>query len=171
MGSMVEIKPIYYRRFGSQIWRHSKQVAYLSGELCQSDPNTAFMLGLVHDVGKIAIFKMLLDAFDLSDPGEQPKSSPFKKVMTTKSLTLSALLVKCWQLPQIFECSLDQLANTCNKPTDELTLAVWRANLISECSMLLQVNLLQEESLNKLLADADITPEQFDIYHEKLKEF
>ncbi|MEC4727155.1 HDOD domain-containing protein [Shewanella sp. D64] len=171
MGELGDIKPIYYRRFGSQIWRHSKQVSYLSGELCQNDPDTAFMLGLLHDVGKIAIFKMLLDAFHQAEPGEQPKSSLFKQVMTTKSLSLSTSLAKYWNLPEIFESSLSQLANSDTKPSASLSLAVWRANLISECSMLFEVNQLQDECLNKLLIDADITREQFDIYHEKLKDF
>jgi hypothetical protein len=37
--------------------------------------------------------------------------------------------------------------------------------------MLFEANQLQEERLNTLLIDAGITREQFDIYHEKLKEF
>ncbi|GGI89367.1 metal-dependent phosphohydrolase [Shewanella hanedai] len=171
MGEVTGVKPIYYRRFGSQIWRHSKQVSYLSAELSLSDPDTAFMLGLIHDVGKIAIFKMLLDAFHQAEPGEQPKSLLFKQVMTTKSLNLSALLAKHWMLPEVFETSLTQLAECDTKPSDCLPLAVWRANLISECSMLFEANQLQEERLNTLLIDAGITREQFDIYHEKLKEF
>lgn len=171
MGELGDIKPIYYRLFGSQIWRHSKQVSYLSEELCQWDPDTAFMLGLLHDVGKMAIFKMLLDAFHQAEPGEQPKSSLFKQVMTIKSLSLSTSLAKYWNLPAIFESSLSQLANSDAKPSDSLSLVVWRANLISECSMLFEANKLQEDCLNKLLGDAEITREQFDIYHEKLQEF
>ncbi len=171
MGEVVEIKPIYYRRFGLQIWRHSQQVSYLSAEFGKCDPDTAFMLGLLHDVGKIAIFKMLLDAFHQAEPGEQPSSSLFKQVMTTKSLSLSALLAKHWQLPVIFETSLSELASSHSKPTGELAWAVWRANLVSECSMLFQANQLDEDCLTRLLMDANLTREQFDIYHEKLKMF
>lgn len=89
---MLDIKPIYFRRFGAEIWRHSMQVAFLTSELSEEDRDTAFLLGLLHDVGKLAIFKMLLDAFVQAEPGEQPNSWLFRQVMTAKSLTLSALL-------------------------------------------------------------------------------
>ena len=170
---MIEIKPIYYRRFGLQIWRHSMQVAFLSSELAaqlpNEDPDTAFMLGLLHDVGKIAIFKMLLDGFHLADPGELPSSSLFRQVMTSKSLSLSALLARCWQLPASFETSLNALANTSAKPTERLAAVVWKANLISECSMLHEAGKLDETCLNRLLIDADLTREEFDRLHERLK--
>ncbi len=172
---MIEIKPIYYRRFGLQIWRHSMQVAFLSfelaSELSNEDPDTAFMLGLLHDVGKIAIFKMLLDGFNLADPGELPSSSLFRQVMTSKSLSLSALLARCWQLPASFEASLNALANTSAKPTERLAAVVWKANLISECSMLHKAGKLDEICLSRLLIDADLTREEFDLFHEKLKTF
>lgn len=172
---MIEIKPIYYRRFGLNIWRHSKQVAFLSVELAEglsdTDQDAVFMLGLLHDVGKIAIFKMLIDAFYQAEPGEQPNSWLFRQIMTSKSLTLSALLARCWQLPQRFESSLNQLANMNAKPTEALAATVWRANLISECSMLYQAKKLDEACLARLLIDADLSREEFDGLHEKLKEF
>ncbi|MPY26388.1 HDOD domain-containing protein [Shewanella psychropiezotolerans] len=171
---MIVIKPIYYRRFGLQIWRHSMQVAYLSSELAadhsDQDPDTAFLLGLLHDVGKIAIFKMLLDEFQIAEPGEQPSSWLFRQVMTTKSLSLSALLAQCWHLPVCFESSLSQLANLDSTPTEPLAALVWRANLISECSMLYHGKKLDEPCLARLLIDANLSRDEFEVLHEKLKE-
>ncbi len=167
----IEIKPIYFRRFGSQIWRHSMQVAYLASELVKEDSESAFMLGLIHDVGKIAIFKLLLEAFKQAEPGEQPCSSLFKQVMTAKSLSLSALLVQHWELPAIFMAELGRLAIVDSKPVGGLAEAVWRANLISECSMLLEVGKLQEQQLNRLLIDTGIDRAGFDELHQKLIQF
>lgn len=167
----IEIKPIYFRRFGSQIWRHSMQVAYLASELVEEDSESAFMLGLIHDVGKIAIFKLLLEAFKQAEPGEQPCSSLFKQVMTAKSLSLSALLVQYWELPAIFKAELSRLAIVDSKPAGGLAEAVWRANLISECSMLLEVGKLQEQQLIRLLTDTGIDRASFDELHQKLIQF
>lgn len=167
----IEIKPIYFRRFGSQIWRHSMQVAYLASELVEEDSESAFMLGLIHDVGKIAIFKLLLEAFKQAEPGEQPCSSLFKQVMTAKSLSLSALLVQYWELPAIFKAELSRLAIVDSKPVGGLAEAVWRANLISECSMLLEAGKLQEQQLNRLLMDTGIDRTGFDELHQKLIQF
>lgn len=168
---VVDIKPIYFRRFGAQIWRHSMQVAFLSSELADADADSAFLLGLLHDVGKIAIFKILLEAFKQADPGEQPSSGLFRQVMTSKSLSLSALLANCWALPLSFESELNRLAVVDSKPAGGLAAVVWRANLISECSMLHQAGLLESGCLNRLLSDAELTREEFDVLHEKLQQF
>lgn len=168
---MIDIKPIYFRRFGAEIWRHSMQVAFLSGELVEQDSDSAFLLGLLHDVGKIAIFKMLIDAFYQAEPGEQPNSVLFSQLMTSKSLTLSALLAKYWQIPETFADNLSLLANVNIAPHSGAAKAVWRANVISECSMLLQANKLSEQMLIKLLGQVDISREAFDSLHQKLIEF
>ncbi|MCT8988256.1 HDOD domain-containing protein [Shewanella sp. KJ10-1] len=169
---MIDIKPIYFRRFGAEIWRHSMQVAFLASELANAEQSdSAFLLGLLHDVGKIAIFKMLVDAFHQAEPGEQPSSTLFKQVMTTKSLTLSALLARFWRLPEHFEAPLTLLANTNIKPDDEMTLIIWKANIISECSMLQQVDKLPQKELVVLLAQVGITEQEFAELHEKLLEF
>ncbi|GAA0780870.1 MULTISPECIES: HDOD domain-containing protein [Pseudomonadati] len=168
---MIDVKPIYFRRFGAEIWRHSMQVAFLSGELAEQDSDSAFLLGLLHDVGKIAIFKMLIDAFYQAEPGEQPNSLLFSQLMTTKSLTLSALLAKYWQIPDSFADNLSLLANVNIAPNSGAAKAVWRANVISECSMLLQANKLSEAMLIKLLGQVEISREVFDSLHQKLTEF
>lgn len=164
----IEIKAIYFRRFGSQIWRHSMQVAYLASELTDEDADSAFLLGLIHDVGKIAIFKLLLEAFKQADPGEQPCSSLFRQVMTAKSLSLSALLAQHWQLPAIFDAELGRLAVVDSKPVGGLAEVVWRANLISECSMLFEADKLNEQQLNRLLLEAGLDRGGFDELHQKL---
>ncbi|WP_192021805.1 HDOD domain-containing protein [Shewanella sp. WPAGA9] len=168
MKEMINIKPIYFRRFGAEIWRHSMQVAFLANELAEHDGDTAFFLGLLHDVGKIAIFKMMIEAFRQAEPGEQPSSVLFKQVMTTKSLGLSALLVKYWQLPAEFEVPLTQLANCHHKPTDSMALIIWRANIISECSMLKQVDKLTEQAQSQLLSQVAISHDEFELLHQKL---
>ncbi|WP_076541761.1 HDOD domain-containing protein [Shewanella sp. UCD-KL21] len=165
---MIDIKPIYFRRFGAEIWRHSMQVAFIASDLAEEDADTVFLLGLLHDVGKIAIFKMLLDAFEKAEPGEQPSSALFKQVMTTKSLGLSALLAKHWQLPAQFEFQLAQLTNSDYRPTDAMALAVWRANIISECSMLRQKDKLKQDDLQQLLQQVGLNQSEFEVIHQKL---
>nr|WP_275975057.1 HDOD domain-containing protein [Shewanella gaetbuli] len=168
---MITIKPIYFRRFGAEIWRHSMQVAFLSSELVTDDNDSVFLLGLLHDVGKIAIFKMLIDAFYQAEPGEQPNSLLFSQLMTSKSLTLSALLAKYWQIPQSFADDLSILANVEAIPQSASTHSVWRANIISECSMLLQAGKLDEAVLSKLLVQVNLSRQDFDALHMKLIEF
>ena len=169
---MIDIKPIYFRRFGAEIWRHSMQVAFLAGELADEEYiDAAFLLGLLHDVGKIAIFKMLLDAFVVAEPGEQPKSWLFRQLMTNKSLILSSLLASCWQLPESLGSELERLANVNLKPTSGLAAVIWRANIISEASMLHQSGKLPKEVLLNLLSLVELTEADFVALHDKLLSF
>ncbi|QSX30118.1 HDOD domain-containing protein [Shewanella cyperi] len=168
---MIEIKPIYFRRFGAEIWRHSMQVAFLASELANEDKDTAFLLGLLHDVGKIAIFQMLVAEFVKADPSEQPKSWLFRQIMTSKSLVLSALLVKCWQLPPPFSRVLAVLAQSDAVPESDVARAIWRANWLSECSMLWQAKRLSEPMLQQLLQRLEVDRASFDALHEKLLNF
>ncbi|MGL4475637.1 MAG: HDOD domain-containing protein [Shewanella sp.] len=165
---IIDIKPIYYRRFGAQIWHHSLQVAFLAGEMATDDADTAFLMGLLHDVGKIAIFKILLDQFVVAEVGEQPRSHLFRQAMTSRSLVLSASLMKCWRLPPIYCEELEKLANVNYRPDGGLAAVIWRANAISELSMLYQAKRLDEEQLPLHLQRIDLSLEDFLELHEKL---
>nr|WP_256260929.1 HDOD domain-containing protein [Shewanella sp. NIFS-20-20] len=167
---VIDIKPIYYRRFGAQIWHHSLQVALLAGEMAEDDGDTAFLMGLLHDVGKIAIFKILIDAFIHADAGEQPRSNLFRQAMTSRSLVLSATLAKCWQLPAIYSEQLEILANVSGRPDSGMAAVIWRANAISEISMLYEAKRLDDESLPKYLNRIDLSIDDFLVIHQRLLE-
>ena len=91
--------------------------------------------------------------------------------MTTKSLTLSSLLAKYWQLPNTFETELDKLASVNSRPQAGLAAVVWRANVISEISMLHQAGQLSPEILANLLQQVNLDQTQFDGLHQKLTQF
>lgn len=166
-----DIKPIYFRRYGQSAWKHSMQVAYLSSKFAEpGDEDKAFTIGLIHDIGKVAIFKILLDAFDDAELGEQPCSHLFRKCMTMHSLTLSVILAKFWSLPAVLIESLTCLSN--NKYTENaLAKAVWRANLTSEISMLKAANMLDYKKMDSLLHKVDLTEDEFLDLHKELIKF
>ncbi|MCF1427558.1 MAG: hypothetical protein LPD71_07155 [Shewanella sp.] len=58
----------------------------------------AFLNAILHDVGKITIFKILVNAFASAEEGEVPCSSLFRQVMIARSLLLSAMLSGGWNL-------------------------------------------------------------------------
>jgi hypothetical protein len=91
--------------------------------------------------------------------------------MTTKSLTLSALLAKHWQLPIAFSDNLALLANSDATPEQGMAWVIWRANIISECSMLQQANKLPVEALDKLLAQVQRDKQSYMDIHQKLQQF
>ena len=102
MQNITEIKPIYFKLFGQYLWQHSLTTALWAKKLAKSrgaDPDLAYFLGLIHDVGKIALFKLIVDEMNISDPQFRPNSKLFCQMMTKHSLRLSALIAQSWLLP------------------------------------------------------------------------
>ena len=52
-----------------------------------------------------------------------------------------------------------------------MALLIWKANIISECSMLQQVDKLPQAALALLLAQVDLSEEEFIVLHQKLMQF
>lgn len=83
--------------FGEQLWEHSVTTAVWAKQLAReagSDPDLAYFLGLIHDVGKIALFKIIIGEMNSCDPEFKPSSKLFRQMMTKHSVRLSALIAQ-----------------------------------------------------------------------------
>lgn len=100
---MAKVSPVYFKLFGEKIWQHS----LLTARICESkakeigyDPYSAFFIGIIHDVGKIAIFSELVEAIQQQSENNEPGSLYFRKVMTSLSKQLTYNIVRSWELPE-----------------------------------------------------------------------
>ncbi len=165
LSSVMKVSPIYFKVFGEKIWQHSLNTANVSQQLAVAygqDADVAFFVGLIHDVGKIAIFNTLVNEIKLSIPGTQPGSLSFREMMTTISTKLSVTIVKGWDLPEEIVKTLKQYSyvDMIDEP-DILTKILVEAKLISEVSLLLKSQLISE-------LDAEVILSQQDIDYKKL---
>jgi HD-like signal output (HDOD) protein len=157
------VNPIYFKRFGEKIWRHSQETAYLAQRYAkmtkQADiAESAYLVGLIHDLGKIVIFQLLTESFKLVCPMNEPGSDVFKKIMSDRSLLLSAKLSKAWGLPnEITQAIADQvLVKTDKTPLGHV---IFNANVISELSLLKQAMMLDDEQVEDILLSKNIRGE------------
>jgi len=149
MQNITEIKPIYFKLFGQYLWQHSLSTALWAKNLAQSrgvDPDLAYFLGLIHDVGKIALFKLIVDEMNISDPQFKPSSKLFRQMMTKHSLRLSALIAQSWLLPgpvvkALYEQS-ESSAVLCHTGPGKL---LQDANLYSEIHLLLKQGYVSQQ--------------------------
>lgn len=151
MKSLMPEKPIYFKKFGRQIWEHSRQCAFLCQILAaeyNQDEFDAHFLGLIHDVGKIIIFESLCNALSdvLSD--ELPGSIVFKELMSEMSLDISYSIAKEWLLPQVYCEAL--MAQSSNK-SSPLSIILFKANTLSEVYLLFNKKKITEDQVKKLL--------------------
>jgi len=146
---MSDTPPIYFKMFGQQIWQHSQQTAQIARELSRREgvgASAAYLTGLIHDIGKIAIFRILVDVLRTSHPDMTPSSSLFRQALTGGSLKLSFRIAQSWQLPDEISLALrDQYLSTQPPETAALSRVLFQANLYSELIMLLEKSMIDDE--------------------------
>lgn len=157
MQNMTEIKPIYFKLFGKYLWQHSLSTALWAKKLASSqgvDADLAYFLGLIHDVGKIALFKLIVDEMHMCDPQFRPRSKLFRQMMTKHSLRLSALIAQSWLLPgTIVKALYEQADMTSALQHTRPGKLLEQANLYSEIHLLLQQGYISQQQANQFCVE------------------
>lgn len=153
MQNITDIKPIYFKLFGKYLWQHSLTTALWAKKLAKSrggDPDLAYFLGLIHDVGKIALFKLIVDEMNISDPQFRPNSKLFRQMMTKHSLRLSALIAQSWQLPgPVVKALYEQVEISSVLEHTGSGKLLEEANLYSEIHLLLEQGYISQQQASE----------------------
>ncbi|BDX07358.1 HDOD domain-containing protein [Planctobacterium marinum] len=146
---LLNIRPIYFKMFGAKIWDHSLSTAMLAKKIAAAkglNQETAYLNGLVHDIGKIMIFQLMVNAFRSASPDESPNSLVFKKLLNDKSMQISVMVVKEWQMPEAIINSVTDLALSLKRPVKtQMGRVLYEANLVSELVMMHETQPLAPE--------------------------
>ncbi len=157
MKTAMEVNPIYFRMFGKQIWEHSLETATICRSLCgRQDRGDCYFLGLMHDIGKVIVFKFLVEAFSVANPDSQPGSKVFRRMMTTYSMRLSEQAAREWELP---EQIIDALEKQKFEPTEEIAGILHTGNQWSEIHMLVERGFVPAETGEALIRELGIPDE------------
>ena len=111
MKRLMVIAPVYFRMFGQHLWQHSLDCGQACRTLAkyyqQGDPNNAYLVGLMHDVGKLAIFGLLSKALG-QHLDYKPRGSVFTAIVRDHSLALSVRIAEKWGLPDYLITALNE---------------------------------------------------------------
>ncbi|GAA6184050.1 MULTISPECIES: HDOD domain-containing protein [Alteromonadaceae] len=166
-------KPIYFKAFGEKVWLHSQEVAVLAKTLAQArnlNADAAYIIGLMHDLGKIVIFQFMVEAFQKSHPDFKQDSLVFKKFLSQRSMLLSVELMKIWEMPSlIIEVVKDQTISISKiSELSPLSATLFEANLMSEISLTFQAGDYDELALEEMLAEALLSDQAKDLLKQNL---
>ena len=138
MQPVIQRKSYYYSEFGHKLWAHSVCCAVaceLIAKERQLEPFKAYLLGLVHDMGKITIFSELSNQFqqnrgqENSDPGY----AAFAPLMQSTSETLSRKIAQDWSLPEeICDALKQQIHLSAGDMVSPYAHVLYQANLACE---------------------------------------
>lgn len=155
MKRLMLIAPIYFRMFGQHLWQHSLDCAHACRSLSKlysgADPNNAYLVGLMHDTGKLAIFSLLTKAL-AQNLDIQPRGSVFSGIVRDNSQALSARIAREWSLPDYLLIALDEQIET--KSINNCSvygLILNQANMLAEFKVVAEMAVKSNESFEAIL--------------------
>lgn len=158
---ILNIKPIYFRMFGEKIWDHCLSTAIVAKKLAEKnklDQDAAYLIGLLHDIGKIMVFQIMVNAFRIAKPEDSPNSLVFKKLLNDKSMKISLMVVQEWNMPAtVVEAVTDLVKIKQRKPTSAMGSILYDANFVSELGMMAAVKKMPPEYYLQICKKAGIS--------------
>jgi len=159
MKQMMKIKPGYFERFGDLIWLHSRECAIACQELAKKENEDAFLcylLGLVHDIGKLVIFSFIAETNSVVDTFALPGSKCFKNFLVEIVNDVSRVVVSEWALPEPVNAAIKLQGEP---PVSALNKILYQGNLIADLYRFVDVGYIDESRCFELLLENDISEE------------
>lgn len=169
---LMSIRPIYFRMFGAKIWDHSLSTAMMAKKIADSvgvNKEAAYLIGLVHDIGKIMIFQLMVNAFKTANPEDSPNSMVFKKLLNDKSMVISLMIVKEWKMPDSVVNAIHDLALTHKRPAKtKMGKVLYDANLVSELVMMHESTKLAPEQYLEMAKQTHLSDVSIDFLFKSI---
>lgn len=148
---MMQVHHVYFRLFGDIIWEHSHETAVFCAAIFESQGQESFdgfLLGLLHDIGKIVAFSVLVESIKGSDPSLMPGSRRFKAIIEHTSRQATFFVGKQWNLPASIMIAFRD-HSVANKPEEmsDAGRALHWANLLSELCLLVKADMCETDGI------------------------
>lgn len=120
-----------------QLWLHSKECGIISKRIAVEtgyhDPDEAFVGGILHDIGKLAILIKSIENFrqirEIEKKETLPGLSAEKRILGYNHAQVGALLMKKWNMPEpLVSCVRDHHENNAIAKGSPLTDIIFLAN-------------------------------------------
>lgn len=159
MKRLLVIAPVYFRMFGSHLWEHSLDCAYACRALARiyqrGDADNAYLVGLMHDVGKLAIFALLSKALGQS-LDYTPRGVVFSGLVRDHSPALSVRIAQKWDLPDYLKIALAEQVDGLTDKCSSYGFILNQANILAEFKAIAHLASKQGKELETLAIDYGI---------------
>ena len=154
MQPIIQRDSPYFSQTGKRLWAHSLNTAVaceIIGHARRLERFKAYLLGLMHDVGKITLFSELCKQYKLNgDPA--PGIEAFIPPLQAQATQLSAAIAKDWQLPEeICQALQEQVDINPGKQVSAFGQLLYQANFAAEAYAVTRND--KTDSLQFLLTD------------------
>ena len=137
MQPIVQRESAYFSQTGQKMWHHSLACAVtceLIAEHRGLEKFKVYVMGLVHDIGKITVFSELCKQFKMNGENVNPGFNAFTPVMNVLSPAVSYWVAKDWALPKdICKAIAEQLNLQEGHRISPYGHVLYQANMVAEC--------------------------------------
>jgi len=155
----------YYSEFGHKLWMHSLHCAVACEIIAAQrglEPFKGYLLGLVHDIGKITIFSELSSQFETHSDAHQPGYAAFAPMMQGRSEALSYTVAKDWELPdEICSALKQQIKIKLADSIDDYANLLFQANLACEIYAIAKFDASEMDGAQRALEDMHLPMDLF----------
>lgn len=159
---MTPTSNVYFKQYGEKIWLHSLETGnncqnITSLSECSADQATAYLIGLILNLGAMVVFQVLIEAFSFVNPNCTPDSSAFKVLLKQYSPRITYQIANFWRLPE----KVTQTLKLQLYIRDEVSLAniskkypiagyTFEANVLSQLNILYNAEKISEDELSEI---------------------
>ncbi len=155
MQPIIQRESAYFTQAGQKIWSHSLSCAVaceIIAEHRAQEKFKVYIMGLVHDIGKITLFSELCKQFKTNNEEIQPGYNAFTPLMKILSPAVSYWVAKDWELPlDICKALAEQVNIQSGSKVSQYAHILYEANVVCESYATLRHT--NEDKANALLEE------------------
>jgi hypothetical protein len=158
----IPIKPIFYHLVGRPLWDHARDCAMACKTLAPNhltDADDGYLLGLIHDAGKLMIFKLLCSAFRATSATVSPRAGIVARMVHRYANELSHCLAQHWNFPASFLDATEEQGAIAPARMSPLGRTLFQGNLVAEAYVVMQKHRFSRSTLDEALRRFDLSLE------------
>lgn len=140
MQPVIQGQSQHFPHFGQKLWEHTLTCALACEQIASVrgiEPYKAYLLGLVHEVGRITLFNELGKEFQKHGSTEMPPAAVLIPLLEEQSYSLSAAIAVDWDLPKEIVVALQQQIDvTPSREMSALAQVLFQANVATEAYLI-----------------------------------
>lgn len=149
MRPAFRLKAVYFRLFGRLLWQHAVDCGHACRTFARSeniDGPKAFFAGLIHDIGKLVVFRHALCAFSEIGPDSAPRASAFSTLIHRYAPELTTAVCDSWHIPEAIKLAIREQFQR-EEIASPLGRVLYTADIVSQTHMLLREKAMKRSEL------------------------
>lgn len=172
MQPIIQKDSAYFSQSGQRVWQHSLCCAVaceLIADHRKVEKFKVYVLGLIHDIGKITLFSELCKQFKLNGETVKPGYNAFVPALKKLSAALSYWIAKDWEMPkEICDALGEQTKIVEGAELSRYGHILYQANLAAE--LYVAVYPTKPKKATAVLKELDLPLTLFDSFDELTNE-